>query len=249
LFQVIYSSAGGFTWWTRLEGVAWPLLVLLFVCVGWWPCAAALAGMAAWQAWSRSKSQLHHTALSWRERLLLWWLCLGQPVLREWSRFKGMWQLRAAPGALAHLPDILPPIRPRKWSLPIKSMSWWSETGVGRDALLQELTRVLPANSRWDDGWRWFDVELYPDFPISAALISVTEYHGSGKQLTRVRVLLRVRRWLVLLLVTLLLARMWLGPWSHALWLTLVAIAFPWMMLRPLLRHLREAVSKCGLEK
>ncbi|HYF36957.1 MAG TPA: hypothetical protein VD994_16790, partial [Prosthecobacter sp.] len=50
---------------------------------------------------------------------------------------------------------------------------------------------------RADDGWRWFDLEMNPESLVSPAVISVTEYHGEGRCLTRVRLLLRLR-WLLL---------------------------------------------------
>jgi O-antigen biosynthesis protein len=207
LFQVIYNSSAGYSWWTWLEGVLWPCITLALALLGLPYGAGAVLLCAGYQAWKKSHAQLHPAALSLRERSLLWWLCLVQPMVREWARLHGMWQLRAWPGALTHLPDILPPLRPRKWTLRMGQLSYWSEKGVGRDALLTELAKLTEADtSRWDDGWRWLDVEFHPQRPLCAALITVTEFHGAGRCLTRVALLLRIRRWFALTVVLALAA-------------------------------------------
>jgi hypothetical protein len=63
--------------------------------------------------------------------------------------------------------------------------------GCTRCAALLKAAHIL---HREDDGWRWFDIEAWPWASVSRAWLSVTEYHGEGRCLTRVRCILRVRR-------------------------------------------------------
>jgi hypothetical protein len=139
---------------------------------------------------------------------LLWLLSFLQPVVREFARLCGMLIYAARPTWRPHLPEILPPLKPGKISLTLTKLSFWSEEGRDRHHLLDALRGVLAEKRRLyreDDGWRWFDFELDPHSDLSRAFITVTEYHGQGRCLTRVRCLLRVRRGLVWNLV------LWLG--------------------------------------
>jgi hypothetical protein len=133
------------------------------------------------------------------DRVLLWFLCLTQPIVREWSRLMGMINLGARPSFRPTLPDILPPKMPLKKTRRLEELAFWSENGAGREEWLHELRGVLDeVNLRYreDDGWRWFDVELSDGESSSLAagsFSSVTEYHGGNRLLTRVALCVRVR--------------------------------------------------------
>ncbi len=78
----------------------------------------------------------------------------------------------------------------------IDTLAFWSESGVGREAWLAEFRQLLQKEDipfRDDDGWRWFDLELQPARWLSHSLVTVTEYHGGQRWLTRIGVQLRVR--------------------------------------------------------
>jgi hypothetical protein len=214
LFQVIYSAGAAFTWWDWLAGVLWPALAVGALVAGFWQCSLALLVCSAYFAWQRSLVQ--EAALNFKERCLLWWLCWLQPMVREWARLRGMVELGARPSFRPHLPDILPPLRPRKWTLRLFRLKFWSESGVGRDDLLAVLENLLSQKApiRWDDGWRWFDLECKSNEPLSPALMTVTEYHGGSRYLTRAVVMLRVRRWFGVLLLSLVLLLLWF--WVYA---------------------------------
>src|SRR5205823_14504935 len=66
----------------------------------------------------------------------------------------------------------------------------WSEQGRSRHYFLGELFRLLDEEG-WrystDGGWNDWDIQIYGSFWWSIALQAVTEYHGAGKCLTRVR--------------------------------------------------------------
>jgi len=67
---------------------------------------------------------------------------------------------------------------------------FWSEQGRDRHYFLGEMFRLLEEEG-WrystDSGWNDWDIQIYGNFWWSIALQTVTEYHGGGKCLTRVR--------------------------------------------------------------
>jgi hypothetical protein len=67
---------------------------------------------------------------------------------------------------------------------------FWSEEGRDRHYLLGAIFQLLEEEG-WrystDTGWNEWDVQIYGNFWWSIALQTVTEYHGGGKCLTRVR--------------------------------------------------------------
>jgi hypothetical protein len=67
---------------------------------------------------------------------------------------------------------------------------FWSEEGRDRHYLLGVIFQLLDEEG-WrystDTGWNEWDIQIYGNFWWSVALQTVTEYHGSEKCLTRVR--------------------------------------------------------------
>lgn len=259
-FQVIYASSS-FRWWEWFTGLLWlTLLLVALVCQQPW-LALGLLGFAVWSAWQVSARNAAATSIHGPlDRLLLWWLSFLQPVVREWARLRGMMALGARPSRHPLLPDIIPPTRPHKITLSLGTLCFWSETGITRDAWLQELRKALRAAHiiyREDDGWRWFDIEAWPWSEVSRAFLSVTEFHANGRCLTRVKLLLRIRRsfgWnmLLWLIVTAIL----MAAGLHMLLvLGLVAVLgivllLPlgvWFIRREMRRLARSAASNAGL--
>ena len=213
LFQVIYTSSNAFCWFDLFSGLLWIAVALLLVVLKLPIACAAVCGVAAFYAWQRMAG--HRTATI-DGQLMLWFLCLVQPVVREWARLKGMIVLHARPGFTGSKPYIRPPRKPTKRTRRVLELAFWSESGVGREAWMQEF-RALVAEEhltvREDDGWRWFDFELFG----TVGLASVTEYHGGTKQLTRVAISRRSQRrvWPVLIFVPILCAVVahYTSPW------------------------------------
>ena len=76
-----------------------------------------------------------------------------------------------------------------RW-LQMKRRRYWNEEGVGREALITEIVRVLEMeNWRYstDTGWKPWDIQIYGNLWWNLRLRTVTEYHGGPKCLTRVR--------------------------------------------------------------
>jgi len=71
-----------------------------------------------------------------------------------------------------------------------RQLDLWSEDGVGREKLL-EFILALTTEAGWfvrvDPGWNGHDLRFYGDRWCKADLVTVTENHGGGKGLTRVR--------------------------------------------------------------
>ena len=259
-FQVIYSSSS-FRWWEWFTGLLWPALLLLaLVAQQPWLALGVLcfAVGAAWQVSARNAAAAGIHGVG--DRLLLWWLSFLQPVVREWARLRGMLTLGARPSRHPLLPDIMPPVKPQKVTFSLGTLSFWSETGTTRDAWLQEMRKVLRAAHiifREDDGWRWFDIEAWPWSEVSRAFLSVTEFHAEGRCLTRVRLLLRIRRslwWNVLLwlIVTAILMAagmhtlLVLGIFAVLAIVLLVPLSV-WLIRREMCRLVRAAAAGAGL--
>jgi hypothetical protein len=72
----------------------------------------------------------------------------------------------------------------------LRRQIFWSEEGRDRHYLLGVIFQLLDEEG-WrystDTGWNEWDIQIYGNFWWSVALQTVTEYHGSGKCLTRVR--------------------------------------------------------------
>ncbi|WP_397384623.1 glycosyltransferase [Prosthecobacter sp.] len=259
-FQVIYSSSS-FRWWEWFTGLLWlALLLLALVCQQPW-LALGLLGFACWSAWQVSARNAAAASIHGPlDRLLLWWLSFLQPVVREWARLRGMLALGARPSRHPLLPDIVPPTRPHKITLSLGTLCFWSETGTTRDAWLQELRKALRAAHiifREDDGWRWFDIEAWPWSEVSRAFLSVTEFHSNGRCLTRVKLLLRIRRsfgWnmLLWLIVTAILMAAGLHMLLVLGLVAIVAIILllplgVWFIRREMRRLARSAAASAGL--
>ena len=122
-------------------------------------------------------------------RLQLFFLCLAQPVLRGGARFLGTLKRGTLPrgpllgGKFAHLPKLA------FWKR-VGHLALWSEDGADRDGLLGKLVPTLNTLG-WpfalDNGWKDWDLELNRSQWWVVRLTTVTEYHGDGQDLTRVR--------------------------------------------------------------
>jgi O-antigen biosynthesis protein len=198
LFQGIYRQAPAH-WVEWFSGWLWIALTAVALALQWPWAAVALFGTALLAAIVRRRA-LPPTPFalgSWQELLLLA-LCWAQPVVREGARLWGMIRLGARPAKplSSHADTPKSPSRPpKKHTLSLGQVQLWSDQGITRQTWLnaffeQAQTSKIPL--RRDDGWRRFDLEMHPRDELSTAVLSMTEYHGEGKCLTRVALLLRL---------------------------------------------------------
>lgn len=254
-FQVIYA-ASSFRWWEHFTGVLWLALLLVALVCQQFEMGVFVVLFAVWGAWRVSSRASSRPG----DRPLLWWLSLLQPMVREWARLRGMIMLGARPSRHLVLTEIISPEMPHKSAITLGTLRFWSETGVTRDAWLHAMRRTLQAAHilhREDDGWRRFDLEAWPWASISRAWLSVTEYHGEGRCLTRVRCILRVRRdfgWNFLLgfvIASLMMTTRHLlvigvlGMVAAGVW---VPVAL-WLARREMQKHARAAAQAAGLQE
>jgi len=181
--------------------------------------------------------------------------------VRESARLAGMLKLGARPAGRTALPEVaLPPPPPQKWSLPVATLAFWSESGADRHLWLPAFQVELQnrqLSARRDDGWRRFDFEVHSKEELSAAVLTLTEYHGGGRCLTRVRLLLRFTSGLVVALALVVGLEVALALSDRPLWQTTgrvslaltaaMAILAPRFLLRPLRRAALSAAARVGL--
>ena len=252
LFQGIYAQANRWMldWFS---GLIWIALAVLALCFQQNTIAALLliSGLAA-AVIRAQRLPRPPFPLGIRGTLLLWILCLLQPLVREWARLRGMLRLSARPAFTTKLAEVFHPSPPTRWTHQGHgtSLTFWSTTGFDRNRWLDQFKDVLNRHHiafREDDGWRRFDLELYPSWPISPSVISVTEYHGDERTLTRIRVFFRCAKWLIVTSValTLLAAAPWTPIAAKALLCTpLIAITSFALALKGRLRALlRESLG------
>jgi hypothetical protein len=158
----------------------------------------------------------------WWSRLLIAAMHVAQPVERAHARYSMRFRTISIPDALHELRAAWE-ARARRL-LDRKELALWSETGVDRRALLERLLALAAEHSwfvRVDPGWSARDVRFYGDRWCKADLLSVSEDHGGGRRLTRVRSRIQPTLYhnALLLLLGYLLALVTLldGRWAVAL--------------------------------
>ncbi|HEY6549322.1 MAG TPA: hypothetical protein VI589_15505, partial [Vicinamibacteria bacterium] len=124
----------------------------------------------------------------WWSRLLIAAMHVAQPVERGWARYSTRFRT-------IHIPEKLHVVR-REWEeragaiLSRAELTLWSESSVGREALLDRLLAFVGEQGwfpRLDPGWAPKDVRFYGDRWCKADLVTVTENHGGERRLTRLR--------------------------------------------------------------
>jgi glycosyltransferase involved in cell wall biosynthesis len=124
----------------------------------------------------------------WWSRLLIAAMHVAQPVERGWARYETRFKTIQIPESLHELRA--------GWQrragalLGRERIELWSENGIGREKLLEEVLSLARLHGwfvRVDPGWSDHDIRFYGDRWCKADLTTVTEEHGGGKRLTRLR--------------------------------------------------------------
>jgi hypothetical protein len=108
--------------------------------------------------------------------------------VRGFSRYFTWLHFKRTPTSVIRAHEHLP--ERSRFVLGLSRRVFWSEHGRDRHYLLGAIFELLDEEG-WrystDSGWNEWDIQIYGNFWWSIALQTVTEYHGGGKCLTRVR--------------------------------------------------------------
>ena len=120
-------------------------------------------------------------------RLLVMCLAFVQPLVRGFSRYFTWLHFKRTPRSVISTHEQLPPSAVGRG---LRRRVFWSEEDRDRHHLLGAIFQLLEEEG-WrysiDTGWKEWDIQIYGNFWWSTVLQTVTEDHGGGKKLTRVR--------------------------------------------------------------
>ncbi len=193
-----------------------------------------------------------------RARLLVIFLALSQPLVRGWTRYYVWLKFkRTPPSVIATREQDFHPSRIGN----ISRLNFWSEEGKGREALLPEMISALESEG-WsysiDTGWKDWDVQVYGSFWWGIKALTVTEYHGGPKALTRVRLTTHMvaTTFLVNVVLLAIIAYRQLSSDTWDFWVQIPYLVFALYLLvgaRRLKRRVAElvgaAAQRCGLTR
>lgn len=261
LFQGIYQDTAS-CHWDGFSGLLWLALFTLALAFGLWILAGLLLTLSIYAARCRMLHlATHQHDFSWLDQLKLLALCWVQPLLREYARLPGKWNMfsscrlgaddmdsvgsKELPRQLRWREQIAELFRSPSLRIPLGEWAFWSQDGVGREALLECLkctTFSKRIKLMSDADWQHSDLTSG-----CMSYLTVSEEHGNHQRLTRIRALLTLDFFAVIFGVVVIGALIWL---SNKLGLPLY-IALPLIAVVCLRWHfgrkvIRSALS-CGM--
>ena len=190
LFQGIYQQGTQNTM-DLFSGTLGLLIFVLAAALNMKLLSLMLVGIFIVSGFHRMRQQASRIhSFSFIRQVQLLCLYVMQPMKREQSRLFGLIQYRVLPRWQAQPKRVSPSSRSKHWSVKLNEQTFWNEEHAGRDRFLEELRRLVEHQGftcEVDHGWQRIDVEVPLTFRLSIAFITVTEYHGNGRCLTRVR--------------------------------------------------------------
>jgi O-antigen biosynthesis protein len=196
-FQTIYEPPMGllrFLPQTLEWNALWSAVLVLSLTGGFTPipALAMLALGPVWALYYGWKAPLEKCHESFGSRLLVAFLAFTGPMFRTITRYR--YRLAGALTGKAGV-DPMPRQRPvlqlRQRAL---KLSYWSESGVPRDTLIDRLVRLFTRAGmpvRVDSGWNDYDLEIQPDSWTRVRIKSADEEHEGGKLKTLVQAQVR----------------------------------------------------------
>ncbi|MEM1442911.1 MAG: hypothetical protein AAGF67_11255, partial [Verrucomicrobiota bacterium] len=193
-FQLIYPDGNRGLSEVCLHALWWFLALLLFICGIFVPACFIPAGLMVFgsllvarkRAWRARIDPAYDT---FRSRVKVAGLVLLQGFLRSGSRLLLGWkEAKWSRGLEVVTTSTVRTVTSGWWKLGSEK-AYWSDSGVGRDELLEEISErfadaVVDATGKTDlilsRGPLW-----------NMAIVTATEYHESEGRLTRVRILAR----------------------------------------------------------
>jgi len=193
LFQCVYPGRSsdlvlfmGSIEWNLMALAA--LLVSLQIPAIWYLPAAMIAGSfgVAISYALRARVETRHRR-PWSP-LLIAALAFWQPIARGWARYSTWVRKKRTPRRIVEAKSASR-AQVVEWDRPAL-LSFWNEEGVGREHFLSAFKTRLDREG-WkysaDTGWTNWDYQVYGNRWWMIRVLSLTEEHGGGKRLTRVR--------------------------------------------------------------
>lgn len=194
-------------------------------------------------------------------RLLVMVLAFSQPLVRGWARYYTWLKFKRTPGSVL-VSDI--PSEQKKTPgrfVNLTHRRYWNESGQGREQLLASIAHALETEG-WrysiDTGWKEWDIQIYGNLWWMVRLLTVTEYHGGPKCLTRVEIRSKpvvTTVVLALLIVSLLLTQYLSGQRFSPAILAVSGFAGAYLLYRAYRLKVRVAdlvntcAQQCGLDR
>jgi glycosyltransferase involved in cell wall biosynthesis len=193
LFQCIYPERSsdfiqlmGSLEWNTLTLIT--LAVALEVHSAWYVPAVLFACTVAVSLSYGFRARVESRYRGIKSNLLVSLLAFLQPMERGWARYFTWMQKKRTPGNVLHQTAEGKAVK-IVWDRPAL-LSFWSEQGKGREDFLAAFEARLDREG-WrfsaDTGWTNWDYQVYGNSWWQTRVLTVTEEHGDGKRLTRVR--------------------------------------------------------------
>lgn len=226
-FQLMYP--GGDSWFGEVAlHILWWIVALLFAMGGIFltpllvPAALMIFG-TFWVAVGRAgRSPIDPEFDTTSSRLLLAGLILVQGVSRSGTRLLSGWRFANWGKSLQFVGGTAAETLAKSWWKLGDEQEYWSDRGVGREALLGAILRDFPGAE--DDPTGKSDVIFRRGRFWNWAVVTVTEYHENEGRLTRLRVLARpqpIMRMIISPLLLLVPMAVAMGFGFQSEWLTL----------------------------
>jgi O-antigen biosynthesis protein len=206
LFQTLYepsSSLAQFLPLTFEWNVVAIVLALIGIIAGGWMWLLIVPLLVTWVMCVNGaiRAPIDKRFRSIKARALIALLIYAGPLLRGWERLK--WRVkemteherREEAAADKDVPEMQEPRR--SWKERAFYLSYWSEKGTEKEALLDGLMRFLIPQKYFvipDQGWDDWDLKIARGLWSRALVLVCTENHGGMKRLLRVRCSMRLSR-------------------------------------------------------
>jgi O-antigen biosynthesis protein len=185
-FQTIYEPPMGllrFLPQTLEWNALWSVLLVLSLVAGFsvLPALAMLALGPLWALYYAWKAPLERSHESLGSRLMVAALAYTGPMFRAITRYRYRMTGRDAMEATPRQRPVI------HFGRRLLKLSYWSEAGVNRDALLDRLVRLFTRAAmpvRVDSGWNDYDLEIQPDAWTRVRIKTADEEHEGGKYKT-----------------------------------------------------------------
>ena len=204
LFQTLYepsSSLAAFLPLTFEWNVVAILLALAGVIAGGWMWLLTAPLLITWAICVNGalKAPIDKRFRGIKARALVALLIYLGPIVRGYERIKWRFKEMRAPEAAGAIAEPEPAMQKARLSLRERAfyLSYWSETGEEKEALLGGLMRFLAPQNYFvvaDQGWDEWDLKIARGLWSRALVLVCTENHGGGKRLVRVRCAMRLSR-------------------------------------------------------